>query len=64
MNGLSDLRLNMVLKALRASGIASVALKAIVTETNIHWPLKKLYANLLMEHIQMQKLQQKGLGKA
>ena len=59
-SGLSDLRLNMVLKALRTSGIAPVALKAVVTETNIHWPLKKLYANLLMEHMQMRKLQQQG----
>ena len=48
MSGLSELRLDTVLKALRTSGIAPVALKAIVTETNIHWPLKKLYANLLI----------------
>ena len=63
-SNLSDLHLDTLLKTLRTSGIPPVALKAVVTETNINWPLKKLYANLLMEHLQMRRLQQKGPGQA
>ena len=43
-------------KALRTSGIAPVALKAVVTDTNIQWPLKTLYGHLLLEHMQMRNM--------
>lgn len=58
LGGLSDLRLDALLKALRTCGTGPVALKAIITETNIHWSLKTLYGHLVMEHIQMQQARQ------
>ena len=56
LHGLSNLRLDALLKALRTSGIAPVALKAVVTDTNIQWPLKTLYGHLLLEHMQMRNM--------
>lgn len=56
LHGLSNLRLDALLKALRTSGIAPVVLKAVVTDTNIQWPLKTLYGHLLLEHMQMRNI--------
>ncbi len=52
-SGLSELQLDTVLRQIRAAGLPPVPLKAVATDTNIHWPLKKLYGHLLLEHMQM-----------
>ena len=53
LSGLSSLRLDTLLKAFRAAGIPPVALKAMVTETNVNWTLNTLFGHLLLEHRQM-----------
>ncbi|MCR5006713.1 MAG: DUF3783 domain-containing protein [Clostridiales bacterium] len=58
LGGLSELRLDALLKALRTCGAAPVALKAVATDTNILWSLKTLYGHLVMEHIQIQQAKQ------
>ena len=53
LSGFSDLRLDTLLKSIRKAGLQPVALKAVVTQTNVNWPLKTLYGHLLLEHMQM-----------
>ena len=57
LSGLSNLRLNELLKSFRQRQIPSVALKAVVTETNIHWTLRELSNHLLLEHMTMTRKQ-------
>jgi len=49
MNGFERGDLDFFLNELRRTG-QTVALKAVVTETNQHWPAKLLYRELLAEN--------------
>ena len=53
LSGFTELRLNTLLSRIRGAGLEPIALKAVVTPTNIHWTLKKLFGHLLLEHMQM-----------
>ena len=53
MAGFSSLRLDTLLASIRKAGLPPIPLKAMVTDTNIHWSLKTLFGHLLMEHMQM-----------
>lgn len=49
MNGLSSRQLNELLNALRRAR-APIALKAVLTEHNVHWSSEKLCRELRAEH--------------
>lgn len=53
MAGFSSLRLDTLLASIRRGGLPPIPLKAMVTDTNVHWSLKTLFGHLLMEHMQM-----------
>ena len=53
--GLSNQRLDELLKAMRKAGVR-VDYKAILTETNCTWTVPELYKELVSEHESMKKL--------
>jgi len=56
--------LDAFLGGFREMGIAPVALKAMLTETNASWTLERLHAALREEHEQMEAFRrQRGAGK-
>ena len=56
MHGLSQPQFSGLLDGLRKSGV-SVALKAVVTETNASWDSRRLYRELNAEHAVMGQMQ-------
>ena len=54
MHGLSPARFNALLDALRREGLR-VALKAVVTDTNVAWSSERLHRELAAEHAAMQR---------
>lgn len=55
MAGLSSVRMDQVLKALRKSGAGSIPYKASLTPTNQHWNVVKLFEEIKEEHERMHK---------
>lgn len=55
MAGLSSIRMDQVLKALRKSGAGSIPYKASLTPTNQHWNVVKLFEEIKEEHERMHK---------
>lgn len=47
--------LDIFLKSLRKSGVSSISLKAIVTESNQTWTVRALYEELKQEHAYMHR---------
>ena len=58
LEGLSSRQLSELLDELRAAR-AGVALKAVVTDTNVAWTSAALHAAILLEHRSMQALQER-----
>lgn len=54
MCGLSDGQLNGLLQGIRKKKLGSVALKAVMTETNCHWNSIELHRELQKEYEAMQ----------
>ncbi|MBR1931323.1 MAG: DUF3783 domain-containing protein [Lachnospiraceae bacterium] len=54
-SGITSEELDTFLDAYRAAGIPPIALKAILTPTNVFWSAKKLYRELQAEHLRMSK---------
>lgn len=54
LDGFSDKRLEILLREMKQRGV-SVPYKAIVTETNLGWPLCQLYKELVAEHEALNK---------
>ncbi len=54
LDGFSDKRLDILLREMRQNGV-SIPYKAIVTETNLNWPLCQLYQELAAEHEALSK---------
>lgn len=54
LDGFSDKRLEILLREMKQNGV-SVPYKAIVTETNLGWPLYQLYKELVAEHEALNK---------
>lgn len=52
--------LNKLLNAYRVSGLEKINLKAVLTETNINWSFRELYADISEEHAYMQKLKEEN----
>lgn len=50
MAGLSDMRVDMVLKAIRKSGAGPIPYKAVLTPSNQEWNVLKLFAEIKAEH--------------
>ncbi len=55
MAGLSSVRMDQVLKALRKSGAGSIPYKASLTPINQHWNVVKLFEEIKEEHERMHK---------
>lgn len=55
MAGLSSGQVDMVLKAIRKSGIGPVPYKAVLTASNQEWNAVKLFEEIRSEHEQMRK---------
>ena len=55
MAGLSNSRVDGVLKAIRKSGIGPVPYKAVLTPANQEWNVIKLFQEIKSEHEQMEK---------
>ncbi|MCI9137966.1 MAG: DUF3783 domain-containing protein [Lachnospiraceae bacterium] len=55
MAGLADAQVDMVLKAVRKSGIGPVPYKAVLTPANQNWNVRKLFEEIKSEHEQMKK---------
>ncbi len=55
MAGLSNSRVDGVLKAIRKSGIGPVPYKAVLTAANQEWNVIKLFQEIKSEHEQMEK---------
>lgn len=55
MAGLADVQVDMVLKAIRKSGIGPVPYKAVLTPANQNWSVRKLFEEIKSEHEQMKK---------
>lgn len=55
MAGLADAQVDMVLKAIRKSGIGPVPYKAVLTPANQSWNVRKLFEEIKSEHEQMKK---------
>lgn len=55
MAGLSSIRMDQVLKALRKSGAGSIPYKASLTPINQHWNVVKLFEEIKEEHERMHK---------
>ena len=54
MHGLAPAQFNALLDALRREGLR-VALKAVVTDTNVAWSSERLHRELAAEHAAMQR---------
>ena len=54
MHGLAPAQFNALLDALRREGLR-VALKAVVTDTNVAWSSELLHRELAAEHAAMQR---------
>lgn len=55
MSGFDSADIDMLIKALRKYGVGRVALKAIVTETNIGWSSAELHDAVKADHEEMQR---------
>ena len=55
MSGFDSGDIDMLIKSLRKYGVGRVALKAIVTETNINWSSIDLYEAVKADHEEMQR---------
>ena len=55
MSGFDSGDIDMLIKSLRKYGVGRVALKAIVTETNINWSSIDLYEAIKADHEEMQR---------
>lgn len=53
MAGISGARMDMVLRALRKSGVGPIPYKAAMTPTNQHWNPVQLFAEIKEEHEKM-----------
>ena len=51
MANMTDQQTDMLLKAIRESGMPPIRLKAVLTPTNQHWSCGQLYQELNKEHI-------------
>lgn len=60
MCGMEEPTFDAFLKALRASPIPRIPLKAVLTPTNAGWNAFRLYEELSMEHAQMQRMRNGG----
>lgn len=60
MAGLSSQRVDMVLKAIRKSGIGMIPYKAVLTPSNQNWNALKLLEELKAEHEKMQEQAEVG----
>ena len=54
MHGLSGQQFSALLDSLRQQGVP-VALKAVVTDSNVHWSSSRLHRELAAEHAAMRK---------
>lgn len=57
MYGFNSADLDIFLKMLRKNGVGRIALKAVVTKTNIHWSSTELYRAVRADHEAMQHQQ-------
>ncbi len=55
MAGLSSVRIDMVLKAIRKSGAGSIPYKASLTPTNQYWNAVQLFQEIQEEHEKMHR---------
>lgn len=55
MKNFSNQRIDELLKNLWRAGVSKIALKAVITDTNINWNLYELYLELKKEHEVMSK---------
>ncbi|WP_124068336.1 DUF3783 domain-containing protein [Clostridium sp. E02] len=55
MKNFSNQRIDELLKNLKRAGVSKIALKAVITDTNINWNLYELYLELKKEHEVMSK---------
>ena len=53
--GLSDAKLNSILAGMRKKKITGISLKAVLTPSNMHWTIPKLYDEISKEHEYMKK---------
>lgn len=58
MAGLSSARVDMVLRAIRKSGIGMIPYKAVLTPSNQNWNTLELFTELKSEHEKMHENQQ------
>ncbi len=61
MSGFTGDGIDIVIGALRAGGVGSVPLKAVVTETNAEWDAASLYREIRAEHELMRGMRQKEI---
>ena len=55
MKGFSNRRLDELLLNLKKAGVPKIALKAVITESNLDWKFSDLYLELKEEHKTMSK---------
>ena len=60
MSGFDSQDIDMLIRSLRKYGVGRVALKAIITPTNVNWNSTDLYFAVRADHEEMQKNRQDG----